>query len=105
MGRAVRAGIHAAVAGVCGVKAREEAAPESDFHPDKPGRIRFILYEDTLSAAVLILFLGRLILGHPGKICLILDNPRGHHSRAVRTWLEARRDWIKVFHLSAIRRN
>ncbi len=65
------------------------------------GTVRFMLYEDTLTSAVLIVFLSRLIQGHPGKIFLILDHLRVHHSRAVQRWVEAHRTQIEVFYLPA----
>lgn len=65
------------------------------------GLVRFMIYESTLTAAVLIVFLSRLIQGQPHKIFLILDNLRVHRSRAVQAWLETRRDRIEVFYLPA----
>jgi len=71
------------------------------FSLTNQGTIRFMLYEETLTAAVLLLFLNRLIHDCPHKIFLILDRLRVHRSHAVRTWLATRRDRIEVFYLPA----
>lgn len=65
------------------------------------GLMRFMIYEQTLTAKVLIDFMSRLIQDRPKKIFLILDNLKVHRSQAVRTWLESRRDRIEFFDLPA----
>ncbi|BBA33939.1 transposase [Methylocaldum marinum] len=60
-----------------------------------------MIYEQTLTAKVLIEFMSRLIQGQPKKIFLILDNLKAHRSQAVRAGLEARRERIEVFDLPA----
>ena len=46
------------------------------------GKLRFMLYRETLTAPVLIRFLSRLIRDAQGrKVFLILDNLRVHHSK------------------------
>lgn len=65
------------------------------------GLMRFRVYEQTLTAKVLIEFMSRLIQGQSKKLFLILDNLKVHRSQAVQTWLEARRDRIEVFYLPA----
>jgi transposase len=65
------------------------------------GTLRFMVYEHPLTAAVLILFLSRLIQRHPHKIFLILDRLRVHRCKAVQRWLANRRDRIEVFYLPA----
>ncbi|GGY17821.1 hypothetical protein GCM10011289_21700 [Paludibacterium paludis] len=53
------------------------------------GKMRFMLYRETLTAQVLIKFLTRLIREAGGKkVFLILDNLRVHHSKLVQAWLE-----------------
>ncbi|BCX89344.1 transposase, IS630 family [Methylomarinovum tepidoasis] len=47
------------------------------------GKVRFMLYPDTLKAAILIEFLRRLIQDTERKVFLILDNHRVHHSSGV----------------------
>ena len=65
------------------------------------GKVRFMLYRETLTAPVLIRFLARLIRDAGRKIFLILDNLRVHHSKKVRAWLEKHTDLIEVFFLPA----
>lgn len=66
------------------------------------GKLRFMLYRETMTAVVLIRFLGRLIRDTCGrKVFLILDNLRVHHSKKVKAWLEERRERIEVFFLPA----
>lgn len=63
------------------------------------GTMRFMVYRETLTAEVLIKFLGRLIRDAGRKVFLILDNLRVHHSRKVREWLAGRLDQIELFFL------
>ena len=63
------------------------------------GKVRFMLYRETMTAKVLIKFLSRLIKDSDRKIFLILDNLRVHHSKAVRSWLEANKEKIELFFL------
>lgn len=52
------------------------------------GKLRFMLYSETLTAQVLIKFLKRRISDADGKkVLLILDNLRVHHSKLVQAWL------------------
>jgi transposase len=63
------------------------------------GTVRFMMYRKTLTAAVLIRFLERLIRDAGRKVFLVLDNLRVHHSRKVRDWLEDKREHIELFFL------
>lgn len=63
------------------------------------GALRFMMYRETLTADVLIQFLGRLIRDSRRKVFLILDNLRVHHSRKVKAWLEDKTDQIELFFL------
>jgi transposase len=63
------------------------------------GRIRFMLYRKTMTAKVLIDFMGRLIKDTGRKVFLILDNLIVHHSKAVKEWLAAHKGEIEVYHL------
>ncbi|MCS7016805.1 MAG: IS630 family transposase, partial [Gemmatales bacterium] len=63
------------------------------------GKMRFMLYRDTLSAEVLIEFLERLIREAGRKVFLVLDNLRVHHSRKVREWLKDKQDKIELIFL------
>lgn len=63
------------------------------------GKVRFMIYRETMTSMVLIKFLSRLIKDTPRKVFLILDNLRVHHSKAVQRWLEINRTRIEVFFL------
>ena len=63
------------------------------------GRVRFMLYRNTMTAQMLISFIGRLIKDAGRKVFLILDNLRVHHSKAVKKWLLAHGSQIEVYHL------
>lgn len=63
------------------------------------GKVRFMLYRETMTAQVLIKFMSRLIKGSDRKVFLILDNLRVHHSKIVKAWLEDNKDQIEVFYL------
>jgi len=62
-------------------------------------QVRFVGYQETLTAQVLIQFLSRLIKSSERKAFLILDNLQVHHSRAVKKWLETKKEQIEVFYL------
>lgn len=63
------------------------------------GKIRFMLYEKTLNAQLLIKFMERLGKDASKKVYLILDNLRVHHAGVVQTWLAEHTDIIEVFYL------
>ena len=63
------------------------------------GKVRFMLYRESMTAKVLIKFMSRLIKDSPRKVFLILDNLRVHHSRVVQEWLKTNEEKIKVFSL------
>ena len=63
------------------------------------GKVRFMLYRETMTAKVLIKFMSRLIKDSPRKVFLILDNLRVHHSKVVQKWLKTNEEKIKVFFL------
>lgn len=65
------------------------------------GKVRFMLYEKTMNAARLILFMSRLITDVNRNVFLILDNLKVHHSEAVQDWLHSHREQIAVFYLPA----
>lgn len=48
------------------------------------GKVRFMLYRETLTAPVLIRFQARLVRDAGRKVFLILDNLRVHRSKKVR---------------------
>jgi len=63
------------------------------------GKVRFMLYRNTMNAKTLIKFLKRLIKDVGQKIYLILDNLRVHHSKVVQHWLEEHKEQIELFFL------
>lgn len=63
------------------------------------GEARFMTYTRTMTAAVFLVFLGRLLRSTTGKVFLIVDRLRAHMTPAVQAWLAARRDRIEVFYL------
>ena len=65
------------------------------------GKVRFMIYRETLTAPVLIRFLARLVRDAGRKVFLILDNLRVHHSKKVRAWLDKHTDLIELFFLPA----
>lgn len=65
------------------------------------GKVRFMLYEEKMNAAIFIKFLARLIHDSSRKVFLIVDNLRVHHSKPVKRWLEKEenRKRIEIFYL------
>jgi transposase len=63
------------------------------------GKVRFMLYKETMTSQVLIRFMSRLVKGADRKVFLILDNLRVHHSKLVKAWLEEHEEEIAVFYL------
>jgi len=63
------------------------------------GKVRFMLYRETMTSQVLIKFMSRLIKDADRKVFLILDNLRVHHSKPVKAWLAEKKERIEVFYL------
>lgn len=63
------------------------------------GKVRFMLYQETMTSKVFIKFLSRLIRDAKSKVFLILDNHRVHHSKAVKEWLEEHKEKVELFYL------
>jgi transposase len=63
------------------------------------GKVRFMTYTQTMTAALFLVFLGRLLRSTTGKVFLIIDRLRAHKTPAVVAWLAAHRDRIEVFDL------
>ncbi|SEL92640.1 Winged helix-turn helix [Syntrophus gentianae] len=63
------------------------------------GKVRFMLYQETMTAKVFIQFLSRLIKDSSRKVFLILDNHRVHHSKIVKAWISERKEQIELFFL------
>ena len=63
------------------------------------GKVRFMVYKKAMNATIMKKFMRRLIKDTDGKLFLILDNLRAHHSKAIKKWLEEHKDEIEVFYL------
>lgn len=63
------------------------------------GEVRFMTYTRTMTAALFLVFLGRLLRSTTGKVFLIVDRLRAHMTPAVQEWVAAHRDRIEVFYL------
>jgi transposase len=63
------------------------------------GKVRFMLYRETMTSQVLIRFLSRLIKDSDRKVFLVLDNLRVHHSKLVKAWLEKHKEQIELYFL------
>jgi transposase len=63
------------------------------------GKVRFMIYKDTMNAKTFRKFVKRLIKAATQKIFLILDNLRVHHSYVVKEWLENHKNEIELFFL------
>ena len=63
------------------------------------GKVRFMIYQDTMKQQRLIRFMERLIRASKQKVFLILDNLKVHHGKLAASWLEKHKDKIEVFFL------
>jgi transposase len=63
------------------------------------GKVRFMMYRETMASDILIKFMSRLVKDAGRKVFLILDNLRVHHGKAVKEWLEKNKEQIEVFYL------
>lgn len=63
------------------------------------GKVRWMIYRETLSSAVFIRFLERLSKDAARKVFLIVDNLKVHHSAPVKAWLLEHAAQIEVFYL------
>jgi len=66
------------------------------------GEVRFMMYKDTLTGSLFTQFLSRLISSRKeddGKVYVILDNLRVHHSKKVKDWVKAHEKQIRVYYL------
>jgi transposase len=63
------------------------------------GKVRFMIYRDSMISSRLIDFMNRLIKDAGRKVYLILDNLKVDHSKDVTQWLEKKKDKIAVFYL------
>ena len=65
----------------------------------KRGKLRFVLYKDSMNAEKLIDFMTRLVKDSKKKVFLILDNLRVHHAKIVMEWLDEHKKEIELFYL------
>jgi transposase len=63
------------------------------------GEVRFMTYTRTMTAALFLVFLARLLRSTTGKVFLIVDRLRAHRTPAVQAWLARHRERIEVFYL------
>jgi hypothetical protein len=63
------------------------------------GKVRWMIYQGKMNAALFIVFLTRLIAGASKRVFLIVDNLSVHDANAVEEWLAERKDRIEVFYL------
>ena len=63
------------------------------------GKVRFMIYQDTMNQQRLIRFMERLIRDSKQKVFLILDNLKVHHGKLAASWLEKHKDKIDVLFL------
>jgi transposase len=65
------------------------------------GTVQFMTYPGSLTAAVFLVFLQKLIEGAPRKVLLIADGLRAHKTPEVEAWVAERQDRIALFYLPA----
>lgn len=63
------------------------------------GALRFMTYHGTLTAALFLVFLNRLLRTTTHKVFLIVDRLRAHEAAAVERWLAAHQEQIELFYL------
>jgi transposase len=63
------------------------------------GVLRFMVFGGRFTAAVLLVFLARLLACRPGKVYVVLDGHPAHRAKKVRQWVAARADRIRLVFL------
>jgi transposase len=63
------------------------------------GKLRFMLYDGTMTGALFVLFLTRLVAGATRKIFLIVDRLKVHAAEEVQVWLYEHQDQLEVIPL------
>jgi transposase len=63
------------------------------------GVVRFMTYARTMTAALFLVFLGRLLRNTTGKLFVIVDRLRAHETPEVAAWVAAHRERIELFYL------
>ncbi len=62
------------------------------------GTVRFMTYAQTMTAALFLVFLSRLLRSTTRKVFLIVDRLKAHQGEEVEQWLAARKDRIEMFY-------
>lgn len=63
------------------------------------GKLRFLVYTQTMTSALFVTFLESLIAGSRRKIFLIVDRLRAHQSAAVDEWVRQHAARLEIFYL------
>ena len=63
------------------------------------GAVHFLTYKETMTAALFITFLEKLLSETTRKIFLIVDRLTAHEAEAVEDWVAEHRDRIELFSL------
>jgi len=63
------------------------------------GVLRFLVFAGRFTAAVLLVFLARLLAGRPGKVYVILDGHPSHRAKKVAQWVAERAERIRLVFL------
>ena len=63
------------------------------------GKVRFMLYLETMTTVLLIMFLHRLMREAGRKVYVVMDNLRVHHSKKFKKWVETNKDKIHICYL------
>jgi transposase len=63
------------------------------------GEVHYLTYERTMTAAMFIMFLGRLLEETTRKVFLIVDHLPAHEAKAVAAWVSEHGDRIELFFL------
>jgi len=63
------------------------------------GVLRFMVFTGRFTAAVLLVFLARLLASRPGKVYVILDGHPSHRAKKVAAWVAARAERIRLIFL------
>ena len=81
------------------IQARDVIAWQNELMSakDDRGKLRFMLYKDSMNTDKLIDFMTRLITDSKKKVFLILDNLRVHHAKKVTAWLAEHKSLFKPF--------
>ncbi len=65
------------------------------------GLMRFMVTKGSVTAAVFMEFLQRLLINAPGPVFVIVDGHPTHKAKSVKKFVEAQRGNLKLFYLPA----